>query len=187
MFSELFGAVAKAAVRKVVNMVVDNVSDSDGNQYPDEIVRKFQKFLRGVIYVQLVHEIEHDYLGAEGLSMTPEQRWNRSQQILRERHHDILRKHRELKQKLIVMAQEEKEAQMGNDHPNYERYEQLESSSHFEAFIVVVIGEWEKRSDIYLGADDDTDTESFSIWHNSIDEAIQHKIVTMDEIQSQEL
>ena len=84
-------------------------------------------------------------------------------------------------------AEEESQNQASNLHPNYDRYEKLVSASHFEAFVNVVMSEWAKRGDIYLNADDDTQTESFEVWHNSIDEAIGQGIATIDRIEAEEI
>ena len=190
MLGKLFGAVAKAAIRKVADAVADKISESEESSYSVETVRKFQKCLRMKVYSQLMIEVERDYRGADVKGMTPEQRWNRresTEKILLEHFNDIHKKHFNLKQKLAEVAEKESNDQMYNALPNYERYEELVSASHFEAFVVVVMSEWVKRGKIYLGADDDTETESFAVWHDSIDEAIEHGIVTMDEIESEKL
>ena len=187
MIGELFTALTKGAMRKFANAIADKCTKPEGNSYPDELVQKFQKFMRHRVYIYLVNEVERDYLGQDGQGMSPKQKWNASQKIFRERFSDIRKQHFNLKNKLMGEAEEESQNQIGNLHPNYDRYEKLVSASHFEAFVVVVMSEWAKRGDIYLNADDDTQTESFEIQHNSIDEAIKHGITTMDQIEAEEI
>ena len=185
MIGKLFGAVARAATRKLTDAVVDKMMKPHNDSYPDEIVCKFQKFMRRRIYGYLLNEVNREYLGGKG-KMTPA-KMKKIEKILHENFKEICDAHIERKKELKALVLEEEKEQMGNLHPDYDRHDKLLNAAHYEAFIIVVMHEWGERGDIYLDADDDTETESFQVWNNSIDDAIRHGIVTMDEIESQEL
>jgi len=185
MIGKLFGAVARAATRKLTNAMVDGVLKPRNDSYPDEIVCKFQKLMRQRIYVYLLNEVNIERLGDKG-KMTPT-KMKKSEKVLRENFDEIHKAHFERKRELKSLAEKEAKEQMSNLHPDSDRHDKLLNAAHFEAFIIVVMNEWSEGGDIYLDADEDTDTESFQVWNNSIDDAIRHGIVTMDEIESQEL
>ena len=185
MIGKLFGAVARAATRKLADAVVDNVLRTHNNSYPDNIVCKFQRLMRQRIYIHLLKEVNSEHIGSK-VKMTPT-KMKKADKILRDNFKEIYNAHIERKKELKKLMEEEGVEQMGNLHPGYDRHDKLLSAAHFESFVIVVMHEWNELGDIYLGADEDVDTETFETWNNSIDDAIQHGIVTMDEIEAQEL
>ena len=184
MIGKLFGAVARAATRKLTDAMVDNVLKTHNDSYPEEIVCKFQKLMRQRIYMHLLKEVNSEYLGNKG-KITPT-KMKKLDKILREDFKEICNAHIERKKELKKLIEEEME-QTGNINPDYDRHDKLLNAAHLESFVIVVMHEWSELGDIYLGADEDVDTESFETWNNSIDDAIQHGIVTMDEIEAQKL
>ena len=185
MLGELFGAVARAATRKIVDKITDMVLDGNqtGEKYSIEQVQKFQKCIRGRCFVYLIDEIE-DNLG--DMNLSDKEKYQRAENYLRQNYKKVYELHRERKRNFIQLKEQLELEEIGNLHPNGNRVEEAEAKAHFEAFVIVVMNEWAQKGDFNFEADSNVDSESFAVWRNSIDEALKFGIITMNDICMEE-
>jgi len=167
MLVKLLGSV----VAKIMTLISTVISERPDVEYSDELVQKFQRYVRQKVFVSLIREIK-DGLPGKGDADTKD-----AVRYLEEHCGEIMHKHLANKKEYERCREQELKEQISNMYPDYSRAEALDARSHWEAFIVVVVREWMEKGGINLEHDEEVKTDGFVVWRNSIDEAITYGII----------